>query len=324
MNNQLLEYFLSFSLSFAVAFVIAPKVLNFLKKMHFGQEIRQEGPQAHLSKAGTPTMGGFVFIIAIIFSTLVLNHRAISKTFVFLLYMILFAIVGFIDDYVKVVNKRNLGLTEKQKLLIQIVFSAILSYLSLVKSGYNTDLIIPFTSFKLHTGVFYIPLTVITIVATTNSVNLTDGLDGLASSVTSIAMFALAVIAINFSYISEAMFALAVTGACLGFLRINAYPAKSFMGDTGSMALGGVVSAVAISMNMHFIILFVGIIYVVESFSVIIQVFSFKKFGKRVFKMSPFHHHMELSGYKETKVVKIFCVVTAISSAIGILATSFV
>ncbi|MGP1488734.1 phospho-N-acetylmuramoyl-pentapeptide-transferase [Peptoanaerobacter stomatis] len=323
-TSQIIEYILSFLFAFAIAFVISPKILDMLKKLKLGQEIRQEGPQSHLSKAGTPTMGGIVFIIAIVISSLVLNRNNIFDVLVFLAYLLLFAIIGFTDDYVKIVNKRNLGLTEKQKLLVQLVFAIILSYISLVKSSYNTDLVVPFTSFKLHTGFLYIPLTSLVIIATTNSVNLTDGLDGLASSVTSIVMLAFAIIAINLNYITTAMISLSVAGACLGFLRINAHPAKSFMGDTGSMALGGAVSAIAIAMNMHLIIIIIGIIYVIESLSVIIQVYSFKHYGKRVFKMSPFHHHMELSGYKEVQVVKIFCIITCIASIIGIISTAFI
>ena len=323
-DHQLFEYFLSFLLAFSIAFVISPRVLNMLRKLHFGQEIREEGPQSHLSKAGTPTMGGVIFIIAITASTLILNFRAFSRSYLFLLYLLLFAIVGFMDDYVKVINKRNLGLTGKQKLLVQILFALILTFLTLKNSSGDTNLIVPFTSYRIKLGMYYIPFTVLTIVATTNSVNLTDGLDGLASSVTSIAMLSLGIIAMNRSFISEAMFACAVTGGCLGFLRINSYPAKSFMGDTGSMALGGAVCAVAISMNMHLIIIMVGLIYLIESLSVIIQVTAYKRFKKRVFKMSPFHHHLELSGYKETKVVGIFCIVTAIMSVISILSTQFI
>ena len=324
LDHQLFEYFLSFLLAFSIAFVISPKILVMLRKLNFGQEIRQEGPQSHLSKAGTPTMGGVVFIIAIIASTLILNFRAFSKVYLFLLYLLLFALVGFMDDYVKVINKRNLGLTSKQKLLVQIVFALILTLLSLKNSAWDTNIIVPFTSYRIKLGMFYIPFTVLTIVATTNSVNLTDGLDGLASSVTSITMLALGIIAMNMSFISESMFAFAVTGGCLGFLRINAYPAKSFMGDTGSMALGAAVCAVAISMNIHLIIILVGLVYLIESLSVIIQVIAYKRFKKRVFKMSPFHHHLELSGYKETKVVGIFCIVTAIMSIISILSTQFI
>lgn len=324
LDHQLFEYFLSFLLAFSIAFVISPRILMMLSKLNFGQEIREEGPQSHLSKAGTPTMGGVIFIIAIVASTLILNFRAFSRVYLFLLYLLLFALVGFMDDYVKVINKRNLGLTGKQKLLVQIVFALILTLLSLKNSAWDTNLIVPFTSYRLKLGMLYIPFTVLTIVATTNSVNLTDGLDGLASSVTSIVMLALGIIAMNRSFISESMFAFAVTGGCLGFLRINAYPAKSFMGDTGSMALGGAVCAVAISMNMHLIIILVGLVYLIESLSVIIQVIAYKRFKKRVFKMSPFHHHLELSGYKETKVVGIFCIVTAIMSIISILSTQFI
>lgn len=323
-SSQVIEYGLSFLLSFSIAFVISPKILDILRKFKLGQEIRQEGPQAHLSKAGTPTMGGLVFIIAITLSALILNYKNIFVVFIFLAYLFLFAILGFADDYVKVINKRNLGLTSRQKLIIQLLFSIILSYISLAKSSFNTELIVPFTSFKLDAGLLYIPLTSLVIVATTNSVNLTDGLDGLASSVTSIVMLGFAMIAINLNYITIAMLALATSGACLGFLRINSYPAKSFMGDTGSMALGGAVSAIAISMNMHLIIAIIGIIYVIESLSVIIQVYSFKKYGKRIFKMSPFHHHLELSGYKEVQVVKIFCIVTCVSSIIGIISAAFI
>lgn len=323
-DSQIIEYILSFLFSFSIAFVISPKILDMLRKFKLGQEIRQEGPKEHLSKAGTPTMGGIVFIIAISLSALILNRSNIYMVLIFLAYLLLFALLGFADDYVKVINKRNLGLTSRQKLVIQIIFSVIVSYLSLVNSSLNTQLVLPFTSYKLDAGIFYIPLTALVIVATTNSVNLTDGLDGLASSVTSIVMLGFAIIAINLSYITIAMLSLATCGACLGFLRINKYPAKAFMGDTGSMALGAIVSFIAISMNMHFIIVIIGIIYVIESLSVIIQVYYYKKYGKRIFKMSPFHHHLELSGYKEVQVVKIFCIITAIFSVIAIISTAFI
>lgn len=323
-KNQIIEYSLSFLIAFSIAFVISPQILSMLKKFKLGQEIRQEGPQAHLSKAGTPTMGGIVFLISITLSSLLLGYRNIKDVLIFLLYIYMFAIIGFADDYVKVVNKRNLGLTEKQKLILQFIFAMILSYISLIRSNFNTDLVIPFTSYKIYTGFLYLPLTSIVIVATTNSVNLTDGLDGLASSVTTIVMFSFALIAINLNYITVAICAFIVSGACIGFLRINSYPAKCFMGDTGSMALGGAVSAVAIFMNMHLIIIIIGLIYVIESLSVIIQVYSFKRYKKRVFKMSPYHHHLELSGYNEVQVVKIFCIVTLISSIIGIFSTAFI
>lgn len=319
-----LEYFFAFLLSYAIAFVLSPRVLAILKSHKLKQEERLEGPESHKAKSGTPTMGGLIFITSTIIATLIFARADIGLAVYYLLFMVLFGIIGFADDYVKVVNKRNLGLTEKQKLVVQIIFALILGYLSLVINKGNTDLVVPFTSFKIHTGFLYIPLTALVIVATTNSVNLTDGVDGLASSVTAIVMFAFAMIAINFYYVSLTYFCLAVCGGCLGFLRINAYKAKCFMGDTGSMALGGAVSAAAIAMNMHFIIIIIGIIYVIEALSVIIQVYSFKKFGKRVFKMSPFHHHLELSGYNEIKVVKTFCVVTLVFSLVGILSVMFI
>lgn len=322
--NLYFEYFLSFLLSFSIAFVVAPRALKILQNLKLRQEEREEGPDSHKTKSGTPTMGGVVFILSSAITILIFCKDDLLSAFYYLSFLLSFALVGFADDYVKVANKRNLGLTGKQKLALQIAIGLILGYISLVRNGGNTELILPFTSLRLKTGFLYIPVTALVAVATTNSVNLTDGLDGLAASVTSIVMLTFAMIAANYYYISLVYFAFAVCGGCLGFLRINAYKAKCFMGDTGSMALGGAVSAAAIAMNMHFIIIIVGIIYVIESLSVIIQVFSYRKFGKRVFRMSPIHHHFELSGYSEVKIVKIFCLVTAVFCLIGMFSVMFI
>lgn len=322
--NNILDYFLIFLLAFSVSFILAPLFLKILINLNFGQQVREEGPQSHLKKSGTPTMGGIIFILSSIISLIIVVRPLNFNIILMIIFMLSFGFIGFMDDYVKVINKRNLGLTEKQKLILQIILGIILSLLTLKVNKFDTNLFLPFTSHKLNIGLLYIPLTTITIIATVNSVNLTDGLDGLATSVTSIVMLTLGCIAFNYSFFSIANYSFAVAGACLGFLRINKYPAKAFMGDTGSMALGGAVCTTAILMNMHFIIIFIGFIYVIESLSVIIQVYFFKKYKKRIFKMSPFHHHLELCGYSEVKIVILFCLVTCIFAVISIFATSFV
>jgi phospho-N-acetylmuramoyl-pentapeptide-transferase len=273
-----------------------------------------------MSKSGTPTMGGLIMIAAITITAL--TSGMVNKD----LYMILFAtigfgLIGFIDDFIKVVLKRNLGLRAYQKLLGQIVVAVLIALYQANASISGTKILIPFVEGAgkyLDLGLLYVPFIAFVVVATANGVNLTDGLDGLAAGVTLIISSFFSLVAMNWGYPSIAVFCGALTGASLGFLRFNAHPAKVFMGDTGSMALGGAIATIAILMNLTLFIPIVGGIYFAETLSVMMQVASFKLTGKRIFKMSPLHHHFELSGWKETKVVVVFWSVTLLLCIVGL------
>lgn len=308
------------TISFILTLILGIIIIPFLRRLKVGQSIRAEGPQSHLSKSGTPTMGGLIMIAAILITTLT-SGKLNRDLYIVLFSTIGFGLIGFIDDFIKVVLKRNLGLKAYQKLIGQITIAAIIAIYQSKVSIYGTRILIPFINNYIDLGFLYIPFIAFVVVATTNSVNLTDGLDGLASGVTLIvASFFSLVALVHMGYPTIAAFSAALTGACLGFLRFNAYPAKVFMGDTGSMALGGAIASIAILMNMTLFIPIVGGIYFAEALSVIIQVISFKTTGKRVFKMSPLHHHFELSGWKETKIVVVFWSVTLILCIIGLYA----
>lgn len=311
---------ISFAVSAIAAYLLAPVVLPVLSKLKFGQTVRDDGPASHLSKNGTPTMGGIIFIASTLIGSIITRRFSSEMSFA-ISFMLLFGLVGFLDDFIKVVLKRSLGLRAYQKILLQLVFAIVLAVYQRNTSAMGTELIIPFyRNETLDLGAYYIPFLVFVIIAITNSVNLTDGLDGLASSVTFIVAAFFSLIAVYMGYGHLAIFMSAVAGGCLGFLRVNRFPAKVFMGDTGSMALGGAVAAAAVILNLSLFIPLVGFIYFAESMSVIIQVFSFKLFNKRVFKMSPIHHHFELSGWKELKIVKVFYITTLVLCIIGLTA----
>ena len=308
------------SIAFFITLILGPITIPLLKRLNIGQSIREEGPKSHLQKSGTPTMGGIIIFIALVIT--VFSSGVLTKDmYVLLLSTFGFGFIGFIDDYIKVVKRRNLGLKAYEKLIGQIILAIILAIYQSNTSVLGTKVIVPFLKYQyLDLGIFYVPFIAFVVVGTVNSVNLTDGLDGLASGVTLIITGFFSLLAMSWGYNSLAIFASAITGACLGFLRYNTHPAQVFMGDTGSLALGGGVATIAILMNVALIIPIVGGIYFAESLSVIIQVISFKTRGKRVFKMSPLHHHFELSGWAETKVVTVFWIVTVILCLIGILA----
>lgn len=310
-----------FLVVFLATIVTGPILLPVLKKLKLRQTIRDNGPKSHLSKMGTPTMGGLIFLIPVFVAGMMYanyDNRIVSLV----LLTAGFALVGFLDDFIKVWKKSKDGLSANQKMLGLLVISAIFAtYISM--SDIGTSIIIPFFAFErtIDLGIFYIPFTMIVLVGTSNAVNITDGLDGLATGTTFFASLFLAMIAmtsLEFEYIN--FFAVALCGGTLGFLLYNFYPAKLFMGDTGSLALGGAISAIAIVMRLHLILLVLGGIFVLEAFSVIIQVVSFKLTKKRVFKMAPLHHHFELSGWKETNIVYLFWSVTII---LGVLALLF-
>lgn len=313
--------------SFGISAAIGVWLIPFLRKVNFGSTILDDGPKWHKSKQGTPLMGGFMFIIGIIVSTVlcvllfyatssnsyapVETNLATVKIFAGLLMAVAFGAVGFIDDYIKVVKKRNLGLKAYQKLLFQFLIAA--AYLlSIYLSGGTSTTFIPFVG-MVDIGLFYWPIAAILIVGMVNAVNLTDGIDGLCGSVTFFGAIFFMMIASFSGYIGMSIFSAAAAGGCLGFLLWNFHPAKVFMGDTGSLFLGGVVCALAFGIDMPILMIPVGIIYIIEMFSDIIQVLYFKiTHGKRLFKMAPIHHHFEMCGWSEVKIVLVFSVVTII------------
>lgn len=308
--------------SFLLTVILAPIGIPLLRRLKFGQSIREEGPQSHMKKAGTPTMGGLIFLLAIIVSTVVVAmifDLFTTQTVVLLLVLIGFGVIGFLDDGLKVIFKRNLGLTSLQKLIGQIVI-AIAAFLLLRLGSFDTSVGIPYTDLSIDLGVFYVAFLIFWLVGFSNAVNLTDGLDGLVSGTASIAFAAFGVIALFNEQADIALFAFAVTGALLGFLIFNANPAKVFMGDTGSLALGGALAMVSVLVKQELLLLLVGLVFVIETLSVILQVGSFKLRKKRIFKMSPIHHHFELSGWSEWKVVIVFWSTGCIVALIAVLA----
>ncbi|WP_312700102.1 phospho-N-acetylmuramoyl-pentapeptide-transferase [Sedimentibacter sp.] len=318
-NGQILRVII---VSFLIAIFLGPVIIPVLKRLKVGQSIREEGPKSHFSKAGTPTMGGIIIVLAVIISLFTSGYYT-QEVWAGLFFTVAFGLIGFIDDYLKVVLKQNLGLRAYQKIIGQFIFAFLLALYGSRYSVHGTKLIIPFINTYIDLGILYIPFVLFVILGIVNAVNLTDGLDGLNTGVTLIVMAAFSLIAnsmkdINPMYVGIAVFAAAVSGSCLGFLKHNANPARVFMGDTGSLALGGAVSVIAVLSNMVLLIPIIGGIYFAEALSVIIQVLHYKRTKRRVFKMAPLHHHYEMSGWKETKVVAVFWIVTVILAFIGI------
>ncbi len=311
-----------FLCAFIITAVSGPVFIPFLHRLKFGQEIRDEGPEWHKKKTGTPTMGGVMFIIGIAISVIASYIMAAAKgnadnsLLLMLAISVGFGIVGFIDDYIKVVKKRNLGLRAWQKMSLQILFSVIYIVVSGAMGDFNGNILIPFTGIAVSIPMpVYVAFVLFVITGTVNAVNLTDGLDGLATSVTFVVMAFFCVCYSLKGILGGAVFAAAVAGAMIGFLLFNKYPAKVFMGDTGSLFLGGAVSVLALSLEMPLFLIIAGFIYFAETLSVIIQVASFKLTGKRVFKMSPIHHHFEMCGWSEVKIVTVFTSVTLVLCA---------
>lgn len=310
-----------FGIALIMTVALMPVFIPLLKRMKFGQSIREEGPQSHLKKTGTPTMGGLVFLISIIVTVLLVaafNGELTTPVVILLIVLFGYGLIGFLDDFIKVVLKRNLGLTSLQKLLAQIVI-AVLSFFLLRSNGFDTALGIPFTDVSIELGWVYVLFIVFWLVGFSNAVNLTDGLDGLVAGTASIAFAAFGILAIVQQETGIALFTFAVAGGLIGFLVFNKYPAKVFMGDTGSLALGGALAMVSILLKQELLLLLIGLVFVIETASVILQVGSFKLRKKRIFKMSPIHHHFELSGWSEWKVVTVFWGVGFISAAIAVL-----
>ncbi|MDE5413062.1 MAG: phospho-N-acetylmuramoyl-pentapeptide-transferase [Bacillaceae bacterium] len=306
--------------SFLIAVILSPIIIPFLRRLKFGQSIRDEGPKSHQKKSGTPTMGGVMILLSILLTTVIIISKFLTFTteiWLLLFVTLGYGLLGFLDDFIKVVMKRNLGLTSKQKLVGQLVI-AIIFYLGLRMLDFSTEIAIPATNLSIDFGWLYFPLIIVMLVGASNAVNLTDGLDGLLAGTGAIAFGAFAILAWNAEMFDVAIFCGAVVGAVLGFLVFNAHPAKVFMGDTGSLALGGAIAAVAILTKLEILLVIIGGVFVIETLSVIIQVISFKTRGKRVFKMSPLHHHYELSGWSEWRVVVTFWLVGMLFAVLGI------
>lgn len=297
--------------------VTGPFFIPELHKLKFGQSIREEGPKSHQKKSGTPTMGGIMIILGITLGTLAAapwTPEVLLAVFIMLGHFVL----GFLDDYIKVVKKRNLGLKARQKLAGQILIAVVTMYVATQVLGIDTDIWIPGLDANVSLGVLYYPLVLFVLVGTSNAVNLTDGLDGLAAGTVAIAASAFAVVSVLTGHGDLAYFCVAMAAACLAFLRFNAHPAKVFMGDTGSLALGGALAAVGILTHTELLLVVIGFVFVCEALSVIIQVISFQTTGKRVFRMSPIHHHFELGGWSEWKVVTVFWCVGLLASGLGL------
>lgn len=312
--------FFTILMGFLVSVLISPIFIPFLRRLKFGQSIREEGPQSHQKKSGTPTMGGIMILLSITVTTLVMTGKFSEptvKTYLLLLVTLGFGLLGFLDDFIKVALKRNLGLTSKQKLLGQIIIS-IIFYFVFKQNEFSTEVSIPFTEYSFDMGWTYVFFIIFWLVGFSNAVNLTDGLDGLLSGTAAIAFGAFAVLAWNQSQFEISIFSVAVVGAVLGFLVFNAHPAKVFMGDTGSLALGGAIATIAILTKLEIILIIIGGVFVIETLSVILQVISFKTTGKRIFRMSPLHHHYELVGWSEWRVVVTFWTVGLLCAILGI------
>lgn len=316
----------AFIATFILSLIAGPAIIPMLKRLKFGQTVRDDGPATHLRKMGIPTIGGLIFLIPMVLVSLFFAGRY-PVIVPMLLVTLGFAATGFIDDYIKVVKKSKDGLNPRQKSFFLFFIATAFAFYAAYTPSVGTDTIIPFLGIDsvVHVPAWlYIPVIIIVMYLITNSMNFTDGIDGLAAGVTLIVCVFFTIVAMARSeWDSVKVFCSIAAGGCLGFLAFNIHPARVIMGDTGSLGLGGVVGAAAVMMKMWWILLIVGGIYALESLSVFIQVTSFKLRGKRVFKMAPIHHHFELLGWKETRIVKVFWLVTLVLCFVGFLALRF-
>ncbi|SMO59469.1 phospho-N-acetylmuramoyl-pentapeptide-transferase [Melghirimyces algeriensis] len=324
---------ISLAISFGLGVILGPFVIPVLRRMKFGQSIREEGPKGHQKKAGTPTMGGVIFLVVLVLTAIPLGnyvHKGLSDLFFLLFATLGYGILGFMDDYIKVVMRRNLGLTAGQKLLGQVfigmVLFGILYQVRLVRGDHEaiSTIGIPGTDVFFELNWLYFPLLVLMMIGASNAVNLTDGLDGLVAGTAAVAYGAYAVIGLVQDNLNVVIFSASVSGALLAFLVFNANPAKVFMGDTGSLALGGGLAALAVITKTELLLVIIGGVFVIETLSVMIQVTSFKFRGKRVFRMSPLHHHYELKGWSEWRVVITFWLIGCLFATLGIYIEIFV
>ncbi|HCN60622.1 MULTISPECIES: phospho-N-acetylmuramoyl-pentapeptide-transferase [Mammaliicoccus] len=309
-------------IAFLLTLILVPVLIPTLKKLKFGQSIREEGPKSHMKKTGTPTMGGLTFLLATIVVTIIALFyvEQVGPLILLLFVTIGFGLIGFIDDYIIVVKKNNQGLTSKQKFFAQIGIAIVFYIVSILMPNYDfeTAINIPFTDWSLPLSVFYIIFIVFWQVGFSNAVNLTDGLDGLSTGLSIIAFGFYAILSFTLDKPEIGLFCLVMLASLIGFLIYNKYPAKVFMGDTGSLALGGIFATISIMLNQEITLLFIGLVFVIETMSVMLQVTSFKLTGKRIFKMSPLHHHFELVGWSEWKIVLVFWTTGIITGAIGL------
>lgn len=307
------------AIALVLSLVLGMFVIPVLRRLKFGQEIREEGPAWHAAKSGTPTMGGVIFIISIVAAliiTLAWSPGSLMDIGLILLMSLVFGAIGFVDDFIKVVKKRNLGLTAAQKFGMQFLAALVFATVVALFGSAGTVIEIPFSQTEVDLGWLYIPFVIFVMLATVNSVNLTDGLDGLATTVTMVVALFYLLVSLRVDNNAVALFAAVLLGALAGFLFYNWKPAKVFMGDTGSLFLGGAVCGMAVMLKQPITLLIVGFVYVMETLSVIMQVTSYKMTGKRIFKMSPIHHHFEMCGWGEVKIVCVFSLVTLILCAI--------
>jgi phospho-N-acetylmuramoyl-pentapeptide-transferase len=316
------EYIINACLAAGVAILIClamgPFMIPFLTRLKVGQSIREEGPRGHYAKAGTPTMGGVIIITAVMVASFLFAGSS-KEVLTAVLVMIAFGGIGFWDDYIKVVLKRSLGLRAREKLVLQLLIGLIFGLLLVYYLGRGTEIIIPFSGTIIDIGYLYVPFVVLVLISTANGANLTDGLDGLAAGVTFFIALAMGLVCIMTSHSNLLIFSSALGGACLGFLLFNRYPARVFMGDTGSMAIGGAVAAIAAISKSEIALIIIAGVYVIETLSVIIQVISFQMTRRRVFLMAPLHHHFELKGWKETKVVHRFYLLSFLFVILGLI-----
>ena len=307
---------LTLGVSFVLAVLLGPLLIPVLRRLKFGQQVRDDGPQRHLKKSGTPTMGGIIILLALTLAFLKFSERG-YEFWALIVACLGFGLVGFLDDYIKIAFKRSLGLTARQKLLGQLLFALVFCGI-LYANDFPTTISFPGISGALDLSWGYWLLVIIMFFAASNSVNFTDGLDGLLAGTSALAFGAFAVIAVEAAEPQAAVFSAALVGAVLGFLVYNRHPAKVFMGDTGSLGIGGGLAAVAILTKTELLLILIGGVFVIEMLSVIIQVVSFKTRGKRVFKMSPIHHHFELLGWSEWRIVTTFWAAGLIFAACGL------
>lgn len=313
-----IKYLLAFGAALVLTLVVMPVLIPFLHKIKFGQSIRKEGPKSHMAKAGTPTMGGIVFVLVPILVMLILDYKAFAtpEMLIVVFAYLGYAFIGFLDDFLIVVKKNNDGLKPSVKFLLQSVL-AVVFYICYTYVA-DTSIEIPVLHLSLNIGILYFFLVFIMFTAESNAVNLTDGLDGLCAGTSLIAIAPFIIFSLLKGQHDLAMFLLAVSGALLGYLRFNLHPAKIFMGDTGSLAIGGLLAATAMVLKQELLLIIIGGVFLMEVLSVIIQVTSFKLTGKRVFRMSPLHHHFELGGMKETQVVLMFWCIALVFAALGL------
>jgi len=314
----------SFLISLVVAVLLGPLVIPLLRGLKLGQNVRSDGPARHLKKSGTPTMGGVIFLAGIAVSCLLLAGRSAEGLMVLGITLV-FGLIGFLDDFIKVYLKRPLGLRAREKLLGQVLFSILFCVLCFSVLGRGTSFVVPFSGFFVPGGLSWEPgvilftvIGVVVVVSSANAVNLTDGLDGLAAGVTVLVSLAYMFISNDLDKTGVAVLMAAVAGGCLGFLFFNRHPASVFMGDTGSLALGACLGATAIVTRSELFLPIIGGVFVLETLSVILQVISFQLFGRRIFRMSPLHHHFELCNWSEGKVVLVFWLATLVFIAAGL------